>query len=184
MVYGSRLRQIGWAIVLVICLAGFVALTFRVNTVKSEVRLAERQILALEREKLLLETEFQTRANQQQLADWNRVEFGYRAPRAEQYLENERQLAGLGLPRRADAPNPIRVARAPAPAGGTGMLPAMVSPITGDPMTVEDVDSVADATPSQADEEDGPEMSAPASLVERLSGNAGFGAEIVAEGVE
>ena len=74
---GSRLRQIGWAVALSICVTGFVALTFRVNAVKSEVRLAEREIIALEREKLLLETEFQTRANQQQLANWNRVEFGY-----------------------------------------------------------------------------------------------------------
>ena len=58
---GSRLRQIGWVVILAICLASFVALTFRVNAVKSEVRLAERRIIQLEREKLLLETEVETR---------------------------------------------------------------------------------------------------------------------------
>lgn len=130
---GSRLRQLGWAVVLAACLVAFAALTFRVNAVKSQVRLAERQIVNLQRENLLLETEFQTRANQQQLADWNRVEFGYEAPRASQYLENERQLASLGTPRGFDAPNPIRVARAEVDAAREG-APEMVSPIDGKPV--------------------------------------------------
>ena len=134
MIAGSRLRQIGWVVVLAICFTAFLALTFRVNAVKSEVRLAERQIVALERKKILLETEFQTRANQQQLADWNAVEFGYKAPEADQYLESERQLAQLGQPRGANAPDPIRVARAPQPGEGNDGYPAMVSPLTGKPI--------------------------------------------------
>ena len=56
------------------------------------------------------ETEFETRASQQQLSNWNAVEFGYSAPRADQYLESERQLAALGTPRGVDAPSPVRVA--------------------------------------------------------------------------
>ncbi|MCP5395952.1 MAG: hypothetical protein H6918_04330 [Sphingomonadaceae bacterium] len=134
MIAGSRLRQIGWFVVLAVCFTAFLALTFRVNAVKSEVRLAERQIVALERKKILLETEFQTRANQQQLADWNAVEFGYQAPEADQYLESERQLAQLGQPRAATAPDPIRVARAPQPGEGNDRYPAMVSPLTGKPV--------------------------------------------------
>jgi hypothetical protein len=130
---GSRLRQIGWAVALAICLAGFVALTFKVNSVKSEVRLAERRIISLQREKMLLETEFETRASQQQLAQWNAVEFGYQAPTADQYLENERQLAGLGEPRSINAPAPIRVARA-SEAGAGLAFPKMVSPLTGKPV--------------------------------------------------
>ena len=108
----SRLRQIGWLILLGACVAVFLALTFKVNAVKSDVRLVERQIIAAERAKQMLETEFQTRANQQQLAAWNQVEFGYDAPRADQYLEQERELAVLGTPRGIGAPQPIRVARA------------------------------------------------------------------------
>ncbi|WP_258319880.1 hypothetical protein [Qipengyuania flava] len=116
MVGGSRIRQIGWALVLGICFALLLALTFKVNAVKSDVRLAERQIVAAQRAKLLLETEFETRASQQQLSDWNAVEFGYAAPRADQYLESERQLAALGTPRGIDAPKPVRVAlNRPAP---------------------------------------------------------------------
>lgn len=132
----DRLRNIGWAVILTVCAALVLALTFRVNAVKSQVRLAERQIVALQQEKLFLETEFETRANQQQLRALNDVEFGYTAPTAQQYLENERQLASLGKERSPDAPAPIRVA-----AAGTGdepsIFPAMVSPLTGKAVAAE-----------------------------------------------
>ena len=108
---GSRLRQVGWMVAIGACIALFIALAFRVNAIKSEVKLAEREIVALERSTLMLETEFAARASQQQLADWNMLEFGYAAPAADQFLENERQLVSLGTPRGIDAPEPIRVAR-------------------------------------------------------------------------
>lgn len=130
---GSRLRQLGWAAILALCIALFAALTFKVNSVRSQVRLAERQILALQREKVLLETELETRASQQQLAQWNAVEFGYQAPGPGQYLEGERQLARLGEARAPSAPAPIRVARAPDQPGAHG-FPPMVSPLTGKPV--------------------------------------------------
>ena len=130
MISGSRLRQIGWAAALLACFSLFLGLSFRVHAVKSEVQLAEREIIALKRETLELETEFQARASQRQLADWNVVEFGYEAPRADQYLESERQLAALGSPRGPGAPAPIRVVRAEI-ADGSASDREMVSPITG-----------------------------------------------------
>ena len=57
MATGSRIRQIGWALVLGTCFALLLALTFRVNAVKSDVRLVERKIIAAEQAKLMLETE-------------------------------------------------------------------------------------------------------------------------------
>lgn len=132
-VSGSRQRQIGWAAVLVACVALLVGLTFKVNSIKSQVRLAEREIIALETEKRILEIEFQARSNQQQLADWNRVEYGYVAPSAGQYLESERQLASLGMARADTAPDPIRVAQAPVADGADDGILAMVSPLTGKP---------------------------------------------------
>ena len=134
---GSRLRQAGWAATLSAALGLFLALTFHVNAIKSEVRLAERRIVSLEREKLLLETEFQSRASQRQLAEWNAVEFGYVAPRAGQFLESETALASLGAPPRADAPQPIRVARAAPPVESSGPLSDWVSPLTGKPLADE-----------------------------------------------
>ena len=126
----SRLRRMGWIAVLALCSALYFALHLKVHAVQSEVVRSERQIVALEDEKTLLETEFETRASQEQLASWNRVEFGYAAPTAGQFVENERQLARFGTPRPAGAPEPIRVASLDnghdAPA-----YPKFVSPLTG-----------------------------------------------------
>ena len=131
----DRVRSIGWALVLSVCFALTMVLTFRVNAEKSQVRLAERQIVALKREKLFLETEFQTRANQQQLRALNDIEFGYAAPTAGQYLVGERQLAAFGKPAGPGAPAPIRVASAAA--GEIAPVPALVSPLTGQAMAAE-----------------------------------------------
>lgn len=132
----DRLHSIGWFAVLLICLTMLVALTFRVNAVKSQVRLAERQIVSLKREKMFLETEFETRANQQQLRNLNDVEFGYQAPTSKQYLEGERQLAALGKPRGPGAPSPILVASADEAVHNNRLI-AMVSPLTGQAMAAE-----------------------------------------------
>lgn len=137
MMSGSRLRKIGWVAVLVVCTALYLALHLRVNAVKSQVRQAERQIVALEGEKMLLETEFQTRSNQHQLAVWNEVEFGYRAPTADQFIEGERQLAQFGAPPAKGAPAPIRVARAPAPRDNDSAFPSFVSPVSGRAIAAE-----------------------------------------------
>jgi len=102
--------------------------------VRSEVIRSERQIVALEQQKLLLETEFQTRSNQLQLEEWNRVDFGYTAPTAAQFLENERQLASFGSPRAPGAPEPIRVA---STSGEAPAYPKLVSPLTGKPIDEE-----------------------------------------------
>jgi len=129
----DRLRQVGWFAVLLTCFTFTVILTFKVNAVKSQVRLTERQIAATKQQKLFLETEFEARASQQQLKSLNDVDFGYQAPTAGQYLENERQLAALGKPRAAGAPSPIRVASA----GDDSAVPPMVSPLTGKAMAAE-----------------------------------------------
>jgi hypothetical protein len=125
--HASRLRKIGWAMVLLVCTSLYLALHLRVNAVKSEVRLAERRIVALQQQKMLLETEFETRSNQQQLATWNDVDFGYKAPEADQFLENERQLAQFGAPREKGAPEPIMVASAPTPDEHDGSFSSLVT---------------------------------------------------------
>jgi hypothetical protein len=127
----SRIRRIGWFAALAVCAMLYVTLHLNVHAVRSEVIRAERQIVALEQEKLLLETEFQTRSNQLQLEEWNRVDFGYSAPTAAQFLDNERQLARFGTPRAPGAPEPIRVAGS---GGEAPEFPRLVSPLTGKPV--------------------------------------------------
>jgi len=138
----ASLRRIGWAALLGLCCAALFGMALKVNALRSEVRQAENRILALKRETLYLETEFETRSNQQQLAAWNAVDFGYQAPGAGQYIENPRQLAALGKPAGPGAPAPIRVAAAPRE---RPVLPALVSPLTGEPLGEQEL---APATPT------------------------------------
>jgi hypothetical protein len=108
-------------------------LHLKVHAVRSEVVRAERRIVALDDQNTLLSTEFETRASQEQLASWNRVEFGYTAPTARQFIDSERQLAKFGTPRAAGAPEPIRVASL-AGGGDAPPFPKFVSPLTGKPV--------------------------------------------------
>ena len=166
----DRVRSIGWAFVLSVCAALTAGLTLRVNAVRSQVYQSEERIVSLKHNIRFLETEFQTRANQQQLKALNDVEFGYTAPLAEQYIEGERQLAALGKARAPGAPQPIRVAAAPDPAGqGQGDNPfmAMVSPIAG---IVDSSSSDSGAAPRAAEAGDaGKRKAGVAGLPERLA---------------
>jgi hypothetical protein len=89
----SRLRRMGWLAVLSLCTVCYLALHLKVHAVQSEVIRSERQIVALQNQKMLLETEFETRASQEQLASWNRIDFGYTAPAAAQFVDSARELA-------------------------------------------------------------------------------------------
>lgn len=140
----SRLRSVGWVVLLGLCLALVVALAFRVNALRSQIHHAEARIVALKQEKMYLETEFETRSNQQQLKAWNDVEFGYAAPNASQYLEGERQLAALSVPATPDAPAPIRVASVDDSVIASAAFPAMVSPLSGKALASNDSKTVAD----------------------------------------
>ena len=140
----ARIRRIGWLAALGVCFALYVLLHVKVNAVHAEVVRAERQIVQLENRNLLLETEFLTRANQVQLAAWNRVDFGYRSPDADQFIASPRQLAMFGLPRSPDAPTPIRLAGMRS-GEDVPEFPQLVSPLTGKPI---DADLLADEKPS------------------------------------
>lgn len=133
----NRLRSVGWLVLLGLCLALVLVLAFRVNALRSQIHHAEARIVALKQEKMYLETEFETRSNQQQLKAWNDVEFGYAAPSASQYLEGERQLAALSVPVAVDAPAPIRVASVDDAVIASAAFPAMVSPLSGKALSAD-----------------------------------------------
>lgn len=127
----DRVRSIGWFTLLAFCTVLTGSLMLRVNAVKSQVQISQRKIIALKRQNEFLETEYETRANQQQLSDINDLDFGYKAPNSGQYLGNERQLAMLGKPRAIDAPAPIEVASADtsktAGSGFSSLVPQLAS---------------------------------------------------------
>ncbi len=136
MMTSNRLRQIGWGALLGLCVTAFAVLSLTVHAVRNEVLLAEIDIVALKKKKQRLETEFQARASQHQLARWNRVELGFVAPRADQYLDTRKQIAALGQPLGPNAPSPIRVARADSGEAQAFARRTMVSPVSGAPITL------------------------------------------------
>ncbi|KQM18930.1 hypothetical protein [Novosphingobium sp. Leaf2] len=145
----DRVRSIGWITTLVVCGAVTLGLTLRVNAVKSQVHDTEKRIVWVRQDIDFLQTEFQTRSNQQALRDLNDIEFGYKAPMAGQYIEGERQLAALGMPAGPGAPAPIRYANAETTGSSDGSsLLAMVSPVTG--ATAAALPSAASADASAA----------------------------------
>ena len=108
----AQFRRMGWIALLALLTGMYLMLHFQVQAVHSDVVRAERRIVALEQEKLLLATELETRANQTQLAAWNQVDFGYVAPTAGQFLDGKRQLASLGAEALLPGSSPVRLARA------------------------------------------------------------------------
>ena len=128
-----RMNRIGWLAVLGTCLALYAMLHIKVTAVHADVVQAERQIVRLESQKLLLETELLTRSNQVQLAAWNRVDFGFQSPEADQFIDSPRELASFGMPRAAGAPAPIRLAGMRS-GEDVPEFPQLVSPLTGKPV--------------------------------------------------
>jgi len=129
----ARLRRIGWFALLSLCTLCYGLLHLQVWSVSSEVRRSERQIVALVQDKRLLETEFNTRANQMQMAAWNRVDFGYSAPDASQFIASERQLAAFGA-QADDAAGQVLQLAAFSGDEEAPPFPRLVSPITGQPI--------------------------------------------------
>ncbi len=166
----SRLHSIGWAMILTVCLALTVALTFKVNAVKSQVRLTERQIVGIEQDKNLLETEFETRASQRQLTALNTIELGLKAPKPGQYLEGERQLASLGKPRGLDAPAPIMVASADRVRRSP--FPAMVNPLSGANPLSSRAEAAERPSAVQAKRQAGSELGSRLSRVDLIAASA------------
>ena len=169
MVSANRFRSIGWIALLLVCGALVMVLAIRVNALRSQVHRTELQIVSLRKEKLYLETEVETRANQQQLKLWNDVEFGYVAPSAGQYLANERQLAAFAKPDGPDSPAPIRVASADDAVAAEAAFPSVIAGLAGEP----DI-----SAPAAASDDDAKPAAKPADAAERATATANLGARL------
>ncbi len=92
----QRLENVGWvALVFVIAILLY-PLSLRVATLRGDIVETEEAIVRAEERIRYLETEFRARASHAQLESWNAMEFGYAAPRPDQFLEGEEALAGFG----------------------------------------------------------------------------------------
>ncbi|MBY4636188.1 hypothetical protein K5P26_03420 [Sphingopyxis sp. XHP0097] len=113
-----KLQGIGLVLLVLIFAMMLYPVSLKVAATRSELSQIEKDIERTRGNIRYLESELAVRASMRQLEQWNAESFGYSAPSASQYLENERQLASLdGVPR-------ARGANEVAP-----VLMAMVSPV-------------------------------------------------------
>lgn len=113
-----KLQGIGLVLLVLIFAMMLYPVSLNVAATRSELAKIERQIDRARGNIRYLESELAVRASMRQLERWNADTFGYSAPSAAQYLENERQLASLDRLPRARGANDV------AP-----VLMAMVSPV-------------------------------------------------------
>ncbi len=92
----KRLEGIGWLALVFLVAILLYPLSLSVASLRSDLARTDQKIISVKKEIRYLETEFSARANLRQLEHWNKMEYGYLAPKASQYLEGERALANLG----------------------------------------------------------------------------------------
>jgi len=97
-----RLRGLGWFASCSAIVLGFYLVSLQVASERNRLDALNARIRAAERDVRALETEFDTRANLQQLERWNGDVLALSSPTAGQFVRDGQQLASL----RADAPVP------------------------------------------------------------------------------
>lgn len=161
----KRLKNFGWLALLSIIAVLLYPLSLNVGALHSQLVETDRKIMETKREISFLQAELKTRANMQQLAEWNDLLYGYGPPTAEQFLDGERALANLDGAGPDVKPVMVAVANidGAAPAGEIGQVGAAASKL-------DDVSAprVAIATPEKATPKSAP-AAKPATRTERLS---------------
>jgi hypothetical protein len=114
----KRLKNLGWLALVFMVAILLYPLSLNVAALHSDLVTVDRQILDTKREISFLQAEIRTRASLQQLEEWNELLYGYQPPTAQQFVNGEAALAGLG----SDVPvtRPVMVAVSDAPAGIVG----------------------------------------------------------------
>lgn len=92
----KRLKNLGWLALVFLVAILLYPLSLNVAALHSDLVSVDRQILDTKREISFLQAELRTRASLQQLEEWNELLYGYQPPTAEQFVNGEAALAGLG----------------------------------------------------------------------------------------
>lgn len=114
-----KLQNIGLVLLVLIFAMILYPVSLKVAATRTELARINQDIERSRDTIRYLESEIAVRASMRQLERWNSESFGYSAPSASQYLQNERELASLGRVPRARGANDV------AP-----VLMAMVSPVS------------------------------------------------------
>jgi hypothetical protein len=161
----KRLKNFGWLALLSVVAVLLYPLSLNVGALHSRLVETDRKIMETKREISFLQAELRTRANMQQLAEWNDLLYGYSPPTAEQFLDGERALANLDGA--GPVVKPVMVAVSDidgnAPAGEIGQAGAAASTIDDEKPT-----RIAAATSEKAEPKPAPSAK-PATRTERVS---------------
>lgn len=114
----KKLKNFGWVALLSVIIVLLYPLSLNVGALHSELVATDRKIMETKREISFLQAELRTRANMQQLAEWNDLLYGYGPPTAGQFLAGERALANL------DGAGPEVKPVMVAVSGDDGVIPA------------------------------------------------------------
>jgi hypothetical protein len=149
----KKLKNFGWLALLSIVAVLLYPLSLNVGALHSELVRTDRKIMETKREISFLQAELRTRANMQQLAEWNDLLYGYGPPTAAQFLDGERALANL----QGSEPDvkPVMVAVSDVdgvnPAGEIGRAGAAASTLDDDNKTAVRIAAVTAEKPPQAE---------------------------------
>ncbi|MGB5076426.1 MAG: hypothetical protein WBO17_02980 [Sphingorhabdus sp.] len=92
----KRLKNLGWLALVFLVAILLYPLSLNVAALHSDLVSVDREILETKREISFLQAELRTRASLQQLEEWNDLLYGYQPPTAQQFVNGEAALAGLG----------------------------------------------------------------------------------------
>lgn len=91
----QRFRALGWVAGIASAATGLYLVSVQVAAERAKLEQVDRSINAAHRDMQQLKTELSTRASYRQLEKWNAEDLSMAAPRADQYLHTEAQLASL-----------------------------------------------------------------------------------------
>lgn len=139
---GQRFRALGWVAGIASAATCLYLTSLQVAAERAKLEGVEARIVDARRDMRQLQTELGTRASLRQLERWNDDVLAMAAPRADQYLHGEAELASVGLrelrPPAAGTPGaPVMLASAqatPVPGAAalvTSVVTAVVAPATG-----------------------------------------------------
>jgi hypothetical protein len=131
-----RMAPIGWVAGVAGAALSFYLVSLQVASERTALERTERKIAMTQRQIRHLETEFSARASLRQLEAYNQDVLALAAPKVDQYLANEVQLAsyvpGEGLPK-AEATTALASAQvAPAAPARPSFKPAVVTDVKAD----------------------------------------------------
>jgi hypothetical protein len=133
MMIAQRFRAVGYVAMVAIAATILYLISLQVAAERGKLEAVERQIVQAQREMRQLQTELGTRASMRQLEKWNGDVLALSAPKADQYVHGQVQLAALTLEARTGEASLPPPAMAAAVATRPQVAPPAEAPLVATP---------------------------------------------------